>query len=105
MIHEERAMYQKIKSADTMNVRDSGSVRREEEKPCVGWSEQGNRVDVSRTPWLHSILMVTQQGLVQVRGTYKRPQAGMDMTYLGNRKEINLIGVENSGDWKRMRRN
>ena len=49
MIHEERAMCQKIKSADTMHVRDLGSVRREEEKPCVGWCEQGNRVDVSRT--------------------------------------------------------
>ena len=41
MIHEKRAMYQKIKSADTMNVRDLGSVRREEEKPWVGWSAQG----------------------------------------------------------------
>lgn len=45
------------------------------------------------------------KGPVQVRGTYKRPQAGMNMTYLGDRKEINLIGVENSGDWRRMRRN
>ena len=41
MTHEERAVYQKIKSAETVNVRVLGSVRREEESGLECSGKQG----------------------------------------------------------------
>lgn len=61
MIHERITVYSNVKSADTLTVRDLVSVRREKEESVAGVLRE-LREDVSRTPWIHGILMVSGEG-------------------------------------------
>lgn len=71
----------------------------------MGWSAQGNRVAMVGLRGSPSSLIVTgREGHSASEQNIKRPQAGMNPTYLGNRKGNQFDWSGNSGRWRRMRR-